>query len=70
MSKHAILLGRQGSVCICIGMNRKQDGSYIQRICVHMLIFRLVMNFICPKTLRSALWRCPILQEQGDCSKL
>ena len=38
------------------------DGGYIQCISVQTLIFRLVMNFIRPKTLRSALWRCPILQ--------
>ena len=33
----------------------------IQCISVQTLIFHLVMNFVCLKTLRSALWRCPIL---------
>ena len=53
-----------------VGLNGKQDGGYIHCISVQTLIFRLVMNFISPKTLRSAIWRCIILQEQGDCSKL
>ena len=38
-----------------------QGGGYIQCISVQTLIFRLVMNFIRPKTLRAALWCCPIL---------
>ena len=42
-------------MCTNVGMNRKQDGSY------KTLIFRLVVNFIHPRTLGSALWPCPIL---------
>ena len=33
----------------------------IQCNSVQTLIFPLVVNFVCPKTLRSALWCCPIL---------
>ena len=33
----------------------------MQCISVQTLIFHLVVNFVRPKTLRSALWRCPIL---------
>ena len=33
----------------------------MQCISVQTLIFHPVVNFIRPKTLRSALWRCPIL---------
>ena len=65
-----MLLGRHGSDSLCRDEREKQDGGYIQCISIQTLIFRLAMNFIRPKTLRSALWRCPILQQQGDCSKL
>ena len=40
----------------------KQNGGYIECISVQTLIFRLDRNFIGPKTLRSAIWRCSILQ--------
>ena len=43
-----------------VGMNGKQDGGYIQCISIQTLIFRLLVNFIRPKTLSSALWHCPI----------
>ena len=39
----------------------KQDGGYNTCISIQTLIFRLVVNFIHPKTLyRSALWCYPI----------
>ena len=38
-----------------------QNGGHIECVSVQTLIFRLVMNFIRPKTLRLALWHCPIL---------
>ena len=46
----------------------------MQCISVQTLIFHLVVNFVCPKTLRSALWRCPILtiaiRELGNVTKV
>ena len=55
-------LGRHGSASLCRVEREKQDGGYIQCISVQTLIFRLVMNCIRQKTLKSALWCCPILQ--------
>ena len=52
-----------GKICLSTSLQTgKQNGGYIQCTSVKTLIFRLVMNFIRPKTHRSALWRCPILQ--------
>ena len=48
---------------ISFSMNGKQDSgnNTINFISVHILIFHLVVNFVRSKTLRSALWHCPIL---------
>ena len=45
-----------------VGMNDKTQWRLHTMYYSQTLIFRLVMNFIRPKTLRPALWRCPILQ--------
>ena len=42
-----------------VGMARKQNGGYNASISVQTLIFHLVVNSTRPKTVRSALWRCP-----------
>ena len=42
-----------------VGMARKQNGGYNASISVQTLIFHLVVNSTCLKTVRSALWRCP-----------
>ena len=52
-----LILGRHGSDSLC-----RERENKIQCISVQTLIFRLVKHFIRPKTLRSALWRCPILR--------
>ena len=52
------LIGRHGSASY-VGMARKQNGSYNVSISVQTLIFHLVVNSTCLKTVRSALWHCP-----------
>ena len=43
-----------------VGMARKQNGGYNASISVQTLIFHPVANlYMCLKTVRSALWRCP-----------
>ena len=42
-----------------VGMARKQNGSYNASISVQTPIVHLVMNSTHPKTVKSALWRCP-----------
>ena len=42
-----------------VGMARKQNGSYNVSISVQTPIIHLVANSMHPKTVRSALWRCP-----------
>ena len=42
-----------------VGMARKQNGGYNASISVQTLIFHLVVTSTRPKTVRSALWRCP-----------
>ena len=54
-----MVLGRHGSASLC---RVERKNKMAATISVQTLIFRLVMNFICPKTLKSAIWRCPILQ--------
>ena len=58
-------LGRHGSVSLCrVERENKMAATYnvLAFKLVQTLIFRLVINFMRPKTLRSAIWRCPILQ--------
>ena len=42
-----------------VGMARKQNGGYNASISVQTPIVHLVVNSTHPKTVRSALWRCP-----------
>ena len=59
------VLGRHGSDSLC----RDERENKMAATYNVLALFRLVKNFIRPKTLRSTLWCCPILQWQGDCSK-
>ena len=42
-----------------VGMARKQNGGYNASISVQTPMVHLVVNSTHPKTVRSALWRCP-----------
>ena len=42
-----------------VGMARKQNDGYIASISVQTPLVHLVANCTHPKTVRSALWRCP-----------
>ena len=42
-----------------VGMARKQNGGYTASISVQTLIFHLMVNSTCLKTVRYALCRCP-----------
>ena len=42
-----------------VGMTRKQNGGYNASISVQTPIVHFVVNSTHPKTVRSALWRCP-----------
>ena len=42
-----------------VGMARNKNGGYNASISVQMPIVHLVVNYVHPKTVRSALWRCP-----------
>ena len=42
-----------------VGMARKQNGGYNASISVQTPLVHLVANCTNPKTVRSALWRCP-----------
>ena len=43
----------------CVGMARKQNGGYNASISFQTPLFHLVANCTHPKTVRSALLRCP-----------
>ena len=42
-----------------VGMARKQNGGYNASISVQTPLVHHVVNCTYPKTVRSALWRCP-----------
>ena len=42
-----------------VGMARKQNGGYNASVSVQTPIVHRVVNSTHPKTVRSALWRCP-----------
>ena len=53
------VLETYSSASLCIGMARKQNGSYNASISVQTLIFHLVVNSMHLKTVISVLWHCP-----------
>ena len=53
-----VLLGRHGSASLCRD-GQKTNGGCNASISIQMPIVYLVVNSTHPKTVRSALWRCP-----------